>query len=426
MKTLARLALLLVVAVSVGKGSPALAQGVQDKFKLKPGAKGKVCLTCHVDFEDTLKLPSVHAPVKAGNCSACHSPHASDHGKLLAEEPSKICLECHAEVLPKDAKSVHQPALEGNCVKCHDPHAAKNRKNLLAAGNDLCFGCHKELASSIQKVQFKHAPVEKNCLNCHDPHASPKSDFLLKKEATSLCVSCHDPKQPVFAQQHMGYPVAKGRCTSCHDPHGSSNQAILWASVHPPVRSKMCTQCHLDASSPEALKTKRRGVEVCRSCHNDLVNQIFASKRLHWPVADKVGCLNCHGPHATREKPLLKKPMKPLCGSCHADTIKRQENSPTKHAPIDGGECTSCHSPHGSENAFLFTASSQLEVCGACHDWKAHSAHPLGEKAIDPRNKNLAVDCESCHRAHGTPFKYFTHFDNKAELCVQCHADFRR
>ena len=426
MTVVSKLALLLVVAAWAGKAPAAPAQKTQEEFKLKPGAKGKVSVTCHVDFEDKLTLPSVHTPVRAGNCADCHSPHASDHGKLLAEEPEKICLLCHVDRLPKDAKSVHQPVLEGHCNKCHDPHASKNRNNLLAGGNDLCLGCHKELAAAIQKAQFKHNPVEKNCLQCHDPHASSKSGFLLRKEEAALCVSCHDPRQPVFAKQHMGYPVAKGRCTSCHDPHGSSNRAILWASVHPPVQSKMCAQCHLDASSPDALKTKKRGLEVCRSCHSDLINQVFASKRLHWPVADKVGCLNCHGPHATQEKPLLKMPMKPLCGTCHADTIKRQQNSPTKHPPIDAGECTSCHAPHGSDNVLLFTASSRIEVCGACHDWKEHSAHPIGEKAIDPRNKSLTVECGSCHRAHGTPFKYFTHFDNKADLCVQCHADFRR
>jgi len=33
-----------------------------DQFRLKPGAKGKVCLTCHADFEETLKLPFVHTP----------------------------------------------------------------------------------------------------------------------------------------------------------------------------------------------------------------------------------------------------------------------------------------------------------------------------------------------------------------------------
>src|SRR5512141_2545766 len=41
----------------------------QDKFRLKPGAQGKVCLNCHEGFKDKLKLPFLHTPVKKGDCS---------------------------------------------------------------------------------------------------------------------------------------------------------------------------------------------------------------------------------------------------------------------------------------------------------------------------------------------------------------------
>ncbi len=43
--------LLLVSAVSVAVVS--LAYG-QNKYKLKPGASGKLCLSCHPDFEEKL------------------------------------------------------------------------------------------------------------------------------------------------------------------------------------------------------------------------------------------------------------------------------------------------------------------------------------------------------------------------------------
>ena len=46
----------------------------ENKFRLKPGAQGKNCLTCHVEFQDKLKLPSVHTPVKSGECVSCHNP----------------------------------------------------------------------------------------------------------------------------------------------------------------------------------------------------------------------------------------------------------------------------------------------------------------------------------------------------------------
>ena len=94
--------------------------------------------------------------------------------------------------------------------------------------------------------------------------------------------------------------------------------------------------------------------------------------------------------------------------------------------PIDDGECMSCHTPHASDRPFLFAGANQLEVCGNCHDWQQHSSHPLGDKAVDMRNPNLRVDCESCHRSHGTAFPHFAHADTKGDLCTQCHTQFTR
>ena len=107
----------------------------QSKFKLKPDAKGKLCLSCHDNFKEKLKNPFIHTPVKTGECSECHNPHTASHGKLLEEDPNKICNKCHEGIVPKNPKSSHKVVREGNCVKCHDPHASKNKFILLKAGN---------------------------------------------------------------------------------------------------------------------------------------------------------------------------------------------------------------------------------------------------------------------------------------------------
>ena len=404
--------------------TPAAAQDA--KFKLKPGAAGKVCLSCHADFEDVVAQPFVHTPVKSGKCVDCHSPHASDHGKLLEEEPDRICATCHQGLIPKDAKSVHAPVLQGKCVKCHDPHASKNKDQLRLAGNALCVDCHKDVGEAAEKSAFKHAPVQKNCLGCHDPHASQVSTSLLAKAVPDLCVGCHNPSLPIVARAHGGYPVAKAQCTSCHDPHGSGNSGILWASVHKPVANRACAQCHEEATSADPTKTRKSGSDLCRGCHNDLYNETFAKNRIHWPVVDAKACSNCHSPHAAKTAKLLKAPPKVLCGTCHGDAVRRQEKSVTKHPPIEEGDCATCHAPHSSDTEFLFVEKTSLDVCSNCHDWQKHSAHPIGEKAIDPRNRNLTVDCLSCHRTHGSPFQHFTHFDSKAELCTQCHTQMAR
>jgi DmsE family decaheme c-type cytochrome len=416
---------LALVAVCI-LGIMASVGAQENKFRLKPGAQGKNCLNCHVTFQDKLKQPSVHTPVKAGECASCHNPHASSHGKLLAADPNKICFTCHPDVVSEKARSSHKVVAEGNCIKCHDPHAAKNKFNLLEAGNNLCFGCHKDIGDTVTKVKFKHNPVERGCLNCHNPHASQQAAMLLKEDVPALCLKCHKTGTPAFQKQHMNYPVAKARCTSCHDPHGSDKAGVLFTNVHRPVANKMCNQCHEDPASPKPFATKKTGYELCRGCHSTMVNEAFSKNRIHWPVVDKTGCIHCHNPHAGPVKGLLKAKMIDLCGECHADSIERQKRSQTKHAPIKDGMCTTCHAPHASDNVFLFQQASTIDLCMSCHNYAKHSTHPIGGKALDPRNNNVMVQCTSCHGTHGTENKHMLYYPTATELCVQCHVEHRR
>jgi len=416
----------------------------QDKFKLKPDAKGKRCLSCHDNFKEKLKDQFVHTPVKTEECTECHNPHTSSHGKLLDEDPNKICNKCHEGIVPKNPKSSHKVVIEVYCVKCHDPHASKNKFVLLKTGNELCFDCHKDIGSAVTKAKFKHSPVEKGCVNCHDPHASTKAAHLLKNDLVSLCVSCHRTDQPNFSKQHMNYPVAKSNCSSCHDAHGSNRAGILFDNVHAPVANKVCGQCHEASTSPDALKTKRAGYELCRGCHSSMMNDTFNKNRIHWPLVDKAGCLNCHEPHGSPQKKLLMGDMKSLCGKCHIDTMEsqrklaekeKQENTEAKgrvirgamtHNPIQQGDCGGCHSSHASDGVFLLKESSIIKLCENCHDWSKHTNHPMGEKVIDSRNKNLTMQCLSCHISHGTGYRYLIPFPTVTDLCVQCHKQYKR
>jgi predicted CXXCH cytochrome family protein len=278
----------------------------------------------------------------------------------------------------------------------------------------------------VQKVKFKHSPVEKGCITCHNPHAADQSASLLKESVPGLCVKCHKTGTPTFQKLHMNYPVAKARCTSCHDPHGSDRAAILYTNVHRPVANKMCNQCHAEPTSPTPFATKKKGFELCRACHSTMINESLGKNRIHWPLMDKTGCVHCHNPHGGPEKALLKAKLLVLCGECHADSIERQNRSATKHAPIKDGTCTVCHTPHASDMVFLFSQKTMLDVCKTCHDYSAHSTHPLGEKALDPRNKNVQVQCSSCHGTHGTEYKKMLYYPTATELCVQCHAEHKR
>lgn len=398
----------------------------ETQFRLKPGAKLQVCLTCHANFTDKLKKPYVHTPINKTGCTACHSPHSTDHPKQLSVDENSLCLTCHKGILPDGALSTHKVVLEGKCVQCHDPHSSDNKFNLREAGTALCSICHKDKVEAISKVKFKHSPVTKGCINCHNPHASKKAASLLQAAVPELCKGCHQVDKPLFVKQHMNYPVGGSQCTNCHNAHGSDKAGMIYNTAHPPFANKTCNLCHESSSAPKPLALKKQGFELCRGCHNNMVNELFAKNRLHQPVVGKNGCLNCHSPHASPEKGLLKDTQLKLCGTCHADTLQRQEISVTKHQPIKEGMCTTCHSPHASDNALLTVQASTIELCGICHDWQKHATHPIGEKVADKRNKNLTVTCLSCHRAHGTEYKHMFPVPTVTDLCTQCHVEYKR
>ena len=407
-----------------------------NKFKLKAGAKGKLCLKCHETFKKTLKSRYVHPLLKKGECTGCHVPHTSSHKNLLTAGTTKLCYNCHQDVLPEKARSSHDVVVQGNCTTCHASHGSNNKSILLKSGSELCFDCHKDMRDDLKKVRFKHPSIEKNrgCLNCHSPHASAESDHLLQKEVPALCKNCHKTNKRTFETSHMKYPVADADCNSCHSPHGSNNRGIVFNIAHDDVTKRRCTQCHKEPTSPNALKTKKPTTQLCRECHKDMVDQTFNKKRVHWPLVDKVGCMNCHDPHATREQKLLKGSIVDVCGECHADTVELQEwsiNNPKNEnlcEPVKQGDCIACHSPHASDNVLLITQQSiSAELCGGCHKWESHSTHPIGEKIIDPRDKNLTVECLSCHKGCGTGNNpAMLTFSTTYELCLNCHPERKR
>ncbi len=403
-----------------------LSVNAENLYKLKPGADGDLCLTCHEAFKQKMKLRNVHAPIADGQCSECHNPHASNHGDLLYTEPERICLECHDDLLPDNTTSIHEVVAEGRCADCHDPHSSKNRNLLLATGEELCFECHGEIEKAVKEAGVVHEPAEDGCFDCHDPHASEDAPSLLTNSEPDLCLDCHDASDPGFSEGHLGYPVTSASCSICHDPHGSNQSALLKDNVHSPVAKRMCGQCHQGDPSSGTIPHAVGSYEMCRECHRKTVDDALQSANIHWPVLDKDGCLMCHDPHASDQPQLLSEPMLDLCGNCHSSVIARQQQSKTKHEPVLEGKCSACHSPHGSDHPYLFKEAKEMEVCAECHEYQRHSTHPIGEEVKDPRNANVTLDCSSCHRAHGTKYEHMFPFATTTFLCIQCHTDMRR
>lgn len=421
--TTPRTILLCVVVLASARVGAAASDAT--RLKLRPGATGKVCFDCHPGIGDQVKKASVHTPLRKGECTGCHNPHASEHGKLLAAEGGQLCDRCH-QMLPADAKSRHQPVVEHACRTCHDVHASDNAKNLVKAEKDVCATCHKELVLAAASVKHKHSPIERTgCTTCHQGHTS-KSASLLKQDEQVLCTGCHKLDRPVLVKKHVGFPVGLAKCSECHDPHGSDNKGMLRKFVHSPVAKGACLSCHEAPQPAKPVVVKKAGSDLCKGCHGPKVTAMVEKSRVHWPVVDDEGCFNCHAPHAADQKGLVKGRLTEVCGTCHADTIGRQARSPTKHKPVAEGDCAKCHDAHSSEAPLMMINTNTVALCGTCHDWQKHSTHPLGPDKKDPRNPNASLQCLSCHRAHGTEYKHLMPFSTTTNLCVQCHQSFKR
>ena len=397
----------------------------ENPYRLRQGASGETCLECHIDAQEFNQQKNVHDPVKSGDCTACHSPHASDHGALLKSEMEPLCLECHSDVLPDDALTVHGVITEQGCTACHDPHASAYASQLLEPSQVICLGCHDEIQRLVKSANV-HAPAKDSCLTCHDPHASQSTPRLLSEKEPELCLGCHKSTTKNFKRQHMNYPVETARCTSCHDPHGSEEPGLFPAVTHSPVSKRMCNQCHAEPGDAEPFSVQAKGYKLCQTCHNRSVNEILNGAFVHWPTLSGDGCLSCHTPHASVYEGMLKQNPLKVCGSCHTATLKRMSNVTTQHEPVKDGACVECHSPHAANNPMLIKQLDELDLCGSCHDWQAHASHPLGEDVKDPRNSNLTVQCSSCHDVHGTNTENMLHTDETTDLCVQCHTNYRR
>ena len=112
----------------------------------------------------------------------------------------------------------------------------------------------------------------------------------------------------------------------------------------------------------------------------------------HPPYQNKK-CKICHDPSSPVK---LLQDQTELCSNCHDNY-----NSEYRfvHGPVGGGFCTSCHSPHQSENEKLLLRTGQ-DLCLFCHDSRdilKNSAH----KEIGIR------DCQECHNPHGSDIRYF-------------------
>jgi predicted CXXCH cytochrome family protein len=165
--------------------------------------------------------------------------------------------------------------------------------------------------------------------------------------------------------------------------------------------------------SHSQVKTEAKKKDSCitNACHAD-INKF---KFVHGPVAAGE-CTVCHGEskrHAEnprRYKFGAVKDLDKVCFKCH-DKFKPKK---FVHNPVQEGECTVCHSPHGSEFKFQLVAQGG-ELCFNCHDEEL-----IGEKYV--HGPAAVGGCVACHEPHTANYEKNLKAQGPS-LCFTCHTD---
>ncbi|MBF0519021.1 MAG: DmsE family decaheme c-type cytochrome, partial [Nitrospirae bacterium] len=153
--------------------------GKNDKFLKK--TQPDLCFDCHKDIRVQANKQS-HHPIIEGKvlCNDCHDPHGELNAKMLkAESVNDLCYKCHAE--KRGPFMWEHPPVAENCVTCHSPHGSNHSRLLVMRVPELCKDCHQgtghgnatynETATFGKTTIGNYSTMIKTtlraCVNCH-------------------------------------------------------------------------------------------------------------------------------------------------------------------------------------------------------------------------------------------------------------------
>jgi DmsE family decaheme c-type cytochrome len=252
------------------------------------------------------------------------------------------------------------------------------------------------------------------CLTCHEnadkgyagtPHsraADPRSPA-----AAQDCESCHGPGEAHSQDPEKVHPKtfknvsareANETCLSCHNRTAHAD----WEGSAHDARNVSCVSCHsvhAPKSAKAQLKTATQ-VETCAQCHK--TQALKLQRAQHMPVREgKMECTSCHSPHGSNNVKMLKagNSVNESCSSCHTE---KRGPFLWEHA-VGRENCTTCHDPHGSSNDRMLVAKEPM-LCQRCH---VHSRHPAtvydAVQVANKSNRVIGRACTNCHTAvHGS------------------------
>jgi DmsE family decaheme c-type cytochrome len=140
------------------------------------GPQPDLCYSCHKDIRAQQNRTS-HHPIREGKlkCTDCHDQHgAFGPHQLKADSVNELCYQCHAE--KRGPYMWPHPPVEESCLNCHTPHGSNHGKLLTSRIPRVCQNCHdwtRHPGTPYTKFETFQgaAPTNrmygKSCLNCH-------------------------------------------------------------------------------------------------------------------------------------------------------------------------------------------------------------------------------------------------------------------
>lgn len=184
--------------------------------------------------------------------------------------------------------------------------------------------------------------------------------------------------------------------------------------IHGPVAAGACKVCHGESPKHEnhPVKYKFKPIDdiskTCFTCHE----KFPAKKYTHYPVQEGE-CTDCHSPHGSPYKFQLLYKGGDLCFQCHDESLIGKKYV---HGPAAVGGCIACHEPHVADYAKNLKAEGP-DLCFMCHTDKADAI-----RKAEFVHKPVSENCTKCHNPHSAP-KQFMLENTAPVLCYSCHTD---
>jgi predicted CXXCH cytochrome family protein len=161
--------------------------------------------------------------------------------------------------------------------------------------------------------------------------------------------------------------------------------------------------------------------KVCFECHTEIKDGLKGGKSRHAPVSGGE-CTKCHSPHQAKLNKLLLAQGPDLCLTCHKDLKEKMQKEKT-HSPA-GRDCLRCHGPHFTGEGNLLAKPVQA-LCSECHNVK-EASFGKAHFQIDP----AVMNCVACHTPHASKdpkfFKEKVHAPFAGRSCEDCHLPAKR